>query len=223
MADIAVSNVGTSHVTLYLTNLDGTWADGTRTVTWYLGYNTTPTLSYYQRTGTSYLANGALTGGHITFNLPPARYWGIYCTVFNGSTYLTQCWSEVTLVPVWSWSSSNGIASATATSAAYNAVVNKTATNNFSHVVWNDMVDKVKTLTDNITGYWDTDYATYYNTKFNSTPYELTATMFNSLRNNLELVGAEFGYSKTGIGVVSKGGEVKGDYFLTLAEYINKC
>jgi hypothetical protein len=90
------------------------------------------------------------------------------------------------------------------------------------------MVDKVKEIMDEAVGWWDSaDYATYYDTKFNSSPYELTAVMFNSLRNNIEIAGNTDAYiglgHKTGIGPVSSGDYVYGDYFLTLAEYINEC
>lgn len=130
-------------------------------------------------------------------------------------------------VDKWSWSSSNGSASATQTSNAYNAVTNKKATTNFSHLVWNDMVDKVNEV---IKAYssgktWDSTYASYANTKMSSTPYYLTAVKFNSLRNNIEIVGNTYlniGY-KTGIGKVETGDYVKGSYFTTLADYINDC
>lgn len=125
----------------------------------------------------------------------------------------------------WSWTSSNGGASSTQTRNAYNAVVNKTAVTNFSHIVWNDMVDKVKDIMDEAVGWWDGTYATYSNTRFNASPYELTADMFNSLRNNIEIAGNSYlglGY-KTGIDKVNSGDKVYGDYFLTLADYINDC
>ena len=130
-------------------------------------------------------------------------------------------------VDKWSWSVSNGSATATQTSNAYNAVVNKKATTNFSHLVWNDMVDKVNEV---IKAYssgktWDSTYATYANTKMSSTPFYLTAVKFNSLRNNIEIVGNTYlniGY-KTGIEKVETGDYVKGSYFITLADYINDC
>ena len=129
-------------------------------------------------------------------------------------------------VEKWSWSASNGTASATDTSAAYNAVKNKQSTKNFSHLVWNDMVDKVYKV---IKAYsssagWDSSYASYENTKMNSAPYYLTAVKFNSLRNNIEIVGGwlKLGY-RTDIGKVESGDYVYGEYFLTLADYINDC
>jgi hypothetical protein len=129
-------------------------------------------------------------------------------------------------VKKWSWSASNGSASATQTSSAYNAVANKKATTNFSHLVWNDMVDKVNEV---IKAYssgksWDSTYATYSNTKMSTTPYYLTAVKFNSLRNNIEIVGnyLSLGY-KTDIGKVEPGNHVKGEYLLALVDYINNC
>lgn len=126
----------------------------------------------------------------------------------------------------WDWNASNGSANATLTSNAYDAAVNKKATTNFSHLVWNDMVDKVN---DVIKAYssdvdWDSSYATCNDTKTNSEPYYLTAVIFNSIRNNIEIIGSylNLGYY-TDIGKVDSGNYVDGDYFLILAEYINDC
>ena len=125
----------------------------------------------------------------------------------------------------WSWEVSNGTASDGETSDAYNAVYYEQPTTNFSHKVWNDMVSKVYDVAFAKTKWWDSDYASVDDTKFTSEPYELTAVMFNSLRNNIELIGNRsdvLGY-KTGIGRVFPGDEVDGDYFLTLANYMNDC
>lgn len=166
-------------------------------------------------------------------------------TVYPNKTYYlwVKCWdnpndsvstlhivftpsSTTGTVAKWSWTASNGTASATDTSAAYNAVKNKQSTKNFSHLVWNDMVDKVYKV---IKAYsssagWDSSYASYENTKMNSSPYYLTAVKFNSLRNNIEIVGGwlKLGY-RTDIGKVESGDYVYGEYFLTLADYINAC
>lgn len=122
-----------------------------------------------------------------------------------------------TSVSKWSWTSSNGSASATETSAAYNAVLYKQITTNFSHKVWNDLVDKVNAILVAKGLSWDTYYATLSSTKVNSTPYELTAVKFNSLRNNLD-----FAYT-TGISKVNSGDDVLGSYFITLAQSINNA
>lgn len=133
--------------------------------------------------------------------------------------------SSSSSIDKWSWTSSNGSASSTQTRNAKAAVEDKEAVTNFSHLVWNDMVDKVKEIMDEAVGWWDGTYASYSNTRFIASPYELTADMFNSLRNNLDIAGDHYiglGY-RTGIEPVKSGGIVYGDYFLTLAEYINDC
>lgn len=135
--------------------------------------------------------------------------------------------SSTPTIDKWSWTSSNGSATATQTKNAYNAVKNKLETTDFSYKVWNDMVDKVHDIIwESGRKFWDSSYATETNTKFSASPYELTAVMFNSLRNNIELVGISdyIGLSyKTGIDKVNSGDKVKGEYFLTLAEYMNDC
>lgn len=118
-------------------------------------------------------------------------------------------------VDAWSWTTSNGNASSTLTRNAYNAVVNRTAVTNFSYLVWNDMVDKVKEILDALGGSWDSSYATYANTKLSSSNKTLTAVKFNSLRYN---IGSRY---STGISEVSPGDEVLGSYFTTLASCIN--
>ena len=137
----------------------------------------------------------------------------------------------------WSWTSSNGSASKEETVDAYNAVKNQQPTKNFSHDVWNDMVDKVKKLTERNPGYWlDTPYGNYNDTRMNAEPYYLTADKFNSLRNNLENVGlkleldgipeatdADNASEGTIPQPVESGNYVFGHYFLTLAQYINAC
>ena len=46
----------------------------------------------------------------------------------------------------WNWAKSNGVATATETQQSYNALLNKAGTHNFSHKVWNDIVNKVHEL-----------------------------------------------------------------------------
>ena len=122
-----------------------------------------------------------------------------------------------TSVSKWSWTTSNGSASATETSAAYSAVLYKQITTNFSHKVWNDLVDKVNAILVAKGLSWDTYYATLSSTKMNSAPYELTAVKFNSLRNNLKFV------YDSGISKVDQGDDVLGSYFITLAQSINNA
>lgn len=115
----------------------------------------------------------------------------------------------------WSWNASNGSASASQTSAAYNAVVRKTAVTNFSYLVWNDLVDKVNDILDATGNAWDPYYTTYAKTKMSTHNKTLTAVKFNSLRYNISL------HCVTGIEEVSKNDDVLGQYFTKLAECIN--
>ena len=91
----------------------------------------------------------------------------------------------------------------------------------FSYLVWNDMVDKVKEILDyglenGKTSYiWDETFCTYENTRIQPTDKTLTAQKFNSLRLNID------SRESTGIGEVKTGDIVYGSYFTTLTNTIN--
>ena len=134
----------------------------------------------------------------------------------SGSTVLNISVPDKTIsIAKWSWTASNGNASASLTQAAYSAVANKTAVTNFSYLVWNDLCDKVKEILDATGGSWDSTYATYANTKMASSNKTLTATKFNSLRYN---IGSHY---STGITEVYTNDDVLGSYFTKLASCIN--
>ena len=189
---------------------------------------TSPEWDYGQPT--SYISPVSASGGMLNFSnsynvvAGQVYYVWVATTTSTGYTFKLNISSEEeNTVSKWSWSASNGSASASQTSAAYSAIVNKQDTRNFSHLVWNDLVSKVKEILTAKGLSWDTYYATYNNTKATlnaNGEYELTADMFNSLRNNIEfLVGA----GGTGIGKVDSGDEVLGSYFTTLASCINNA
>lgn len=120
------------------------------------------------------------------------------------------------LVSAWSWSSSNGTASASQTKAAYTALTNNGSTSDFSYLVWNDMCSKVIEI-ENAAGLtWSTKYASYADTKMSSSDKVLTATRFNSLRYN---IGRSY---STGINEVASGDTVYAWYFTTLARCMNE-
>lgn len=230
---ISVESTTEDSVTLYLSNLDTNWQSGERTVYWYIGYpENFPTEEIYYQSGTATLYDGADSGGHITFTgLEADTEYGIYCTIYYGDTFLSEAetWvytdsSSGTTIDKWDWYFSNGNAEDTQTSDAYFAVAYYGDTTSFSYRVWNDMVDKVYEVIRSTTNWWDSGYATYEDTKMTGSYETLTADMFNSLRNNIELVGdyLSLGY-RTEIGQVYPGDTVYGDYFLTLANYINAC
>ena len=131
-----------------------------------------------------------------------------------GTRYFTTDTPEIKVDP-WSWSRSNGNASASQTSAAYSAVRNNGSLSSFSHLVWNDMVDKVREILDAKGLAWSNNFASYSATKMSYGDKVLTAARFNSLRYNIGL------HYSTGINTVRTGDTVYGWYFTTLANCIN--
>ena len=173
---------------------------------------------------TSYLAEDGTSGPGdnfaITYNVTAGTTYYIWvCESYGESTGTIELYvqpPEKTIsITKWSWTASNGNASASLTQAAYSAVVNKTAVTNFSYLVWNDLCDKVKEILDATGGSWDSTYATYANTKMTSSNKTLTATKFNSLRYN---IGSHY---STGIADVASNDDVLGSYFTKLASCIN--
>ena len=180
--------------------------------------------SYSSGEPTSILASGNDYNGDLDFRFT--------CDVTANTTYylFVRCYDasksgsvNVHIIPPeekisitkWSWTASNGNASASLTQAAYSAVMDKTAVTNFSYLVWNDLCDKVKEILDATGGSWDSTYATYANTKMISSNKTLTATKFNSLRYN---IGSHY---STGITDVAPNDDVLGSYFTKLASCIN--
>lgn len=131
-----------------------------------------------------------------------------------GTKYFTTDFPAAKIEP-WSWTSSNGNATSSQTSSAYNSVRNNGSLGDFSYLVWNDMVDKVKEVLDAKGLSWNSNFASYASTKMSYNDKVLTAERFNSLRYNIGL------HYSTGIGTVSKGDIVYGWYFTTLANCIN--
>lgn len=115
----------------------------------------------------------------------------------------------------WDWHKSE------ASAAAYNALLAKSLVSNFSHEVLNDLVNKAYEVIAALPGKWltksndGTEYLDVDDVLMNENDKTLTAERFNSLKFN---IGSR---ESTGINDVSKGDEVIGEYFLTLAEKIN--
>lgn len=118
-------------------------------------------------------------------------------------------------VEYWSWTSSNGSATAAQTEAAYDAITGNGITSDFSYKVWNDMVEKVVDIWHAQGGYWDTTKLSYDQTLMTASDRVLTAARFNSLRYNIGL------NVSTGITDKSPGDVVRGSYFITLANCLN--
>lgn len=127
-------------------------------------------------------------------------------------------------VEPWDWAASNGEASAAQTAAAYSAVTGGGSCADFSHLVWNDMCDKVQEVIDALGSSWvthdnntDEDLPDLESTKMTSSDKTLTAKRYNALRLN---VGSRY---STGIASVSAGDSISGQtHFVTLMSKVNE-
>lgn len=190
--------------------------------------------------GRSKLSAGVSSGGAYTFSgLKSNTQYDIDVEIFGaqGMPGYTVTLSETARtssvsggddnVPEpWYWNTSNGNASATLTKQSYNALMNKNTTTRFSHIVWNDMCDKIVEIREYL-GFssWNNTYGSYENTKMDYYDKILTASRFNALRYNVDTAidASKLGNNqKTGISLVSKGDPVYAWYFTTITDCINK-
>ena len=123
----------------------------------------------------------------------------------------------------WSWTSSNGSATAAQTRAAYSAITGNGAVSDFSYWVWNDLCAKVKECIDAEGTSWYTNggvggssSATYSGARMSASNKTLTASRFNAVRGN---VG---GRVSTGVLPVSSGDPVYGEDFVAITTALNK-
>jgi|GEM_PF-2215519 hypothetical protein len=134
----------------------------------------------------------------------------------------------------WSWTASNGTATAAQTRRAYNALISNSYTSEFSRYVWNDLVNKANEVTRALNRIWNEHYTSYNAAKASYLYQNLTAPMFNSVRLNTQYPkwwwadqAARTGYiGRTEVRGVADYGDsgadiVYGSYLLELAEKLN--
>ena len=174
--------------------------------------STSSTQLEIQTTSTTYTIEG-LT--------PKTTYYLNYRGKNSGGTgpYMSSSVVATTKgeVEAWDWNISNGNASAQQTKLAYQAITSQGSLDDFSYVVWNDMVNKVIQIVDARCVVWNADYGTEDDTKMTSIDRELTAKRFNALWWNLSHFVTVSGAKK-----VSAGDLVIGSYFIALTESMNK-
>lgn len=134
--------------------------------------------------------------------------------VVLGTQYFTTS-SGPSATVEWSWTASNGLATAAQTQAAYNAITNKGHLSDFSYLVWNDLVSKASEAVSNRGGSWVTTYGSESETLMTASDKNMTARRFNAVLTNLNQ------YTSTGLSVKSRGDDMLGSYFVTLAAAIN--
>ncbi len=120
-------------------------------------------------------------------------------------------------VDPWDWSASNGTASAAQTRAAYQAVTNQGKLSEFSYLVWNDMVSKVKQIIDARSTTWNSDYGSINATNMTSSDRAITALRYNALWWNLSHFVTVSGGKR-----VAQGDKILGSYFTALTNAMNK-
>lgn len=117
----------------------------------------------------------------------------------------------------WFWTKSNGEATTVMTQNAYDVLNGRLPASNFSHYVWNDLVDKVNEMR-RAKGYtWDTAYGkypTYSGCKLYAGD-SLSAKIFNAVKYNVGSINPTFAD-------VSSGDIIYGKYFTILTEKLNQ-
>lgn len=233
MAEIEVVSSSTDSLTLQLCNLSEELSQGERTTSWQLGS--------FWKSGAN-IPNNASSGGQVTFSgLESGTEYYVFCEVYFGSTWLATIDGYVTTdseweepdepdipsvyIEKWSWSKSNG--TATEEDVQKTLLVHMFpsvySTKYFSHKVWNDMVDKVAEIRGAMGWEWDSYYAYQDDTKMLYGDYHLYAYQFNSIRNNIELVGKHLDIKSEIPHKVYSGDDVLVSYFTILTDYMNDC
>ena len=130
----------------------------------------------------------------------------------------------------WSWDASNGKATAEQTSDFGKVFAGELPANsdNLSHKVWNDLVDKVYELIVETkatsSGTWDPTYGGYTDT-YCYAGDTLSAQKFNAVRQNINRVCTKVFVNSLlteGVGKVDPEQEILGSYITKAAEKINE-
>ena len=200
-------NIGTNSVTVYVEDL----AAGQSIRVLIRPYNDSSTTVVNQ----DYSVSGS-SFSKTYKNLSPNTRYAINVRVDGSWLDADEFTTDKPAISKWSWSSSNGTASAAQTKAAYDALINRGPLSDFSYRVWNDMCGKVIEIENALGQTWSTKYAQYADTKMTTSDKSLTAKRFNSLRYN---IGRSY---STGINEVASGDTVYAWYFTTLARCMNE-
>lgn len=155
--------------------------------------------------GTSYTANVAGVIGTVS------DQWA------GAQTFTTDESAPVPSVEPWSWTASNGAATAGQTQAAYAILQGNSPADGFSHLVWNDLVDKVEEMRGALGGVWDTVGGSYLTAAAckASAGDTLRAEAYNSVKVNIGNI------QSTGIQDVSPGDEITGYHIIHLTDVLN--
>lgn len=127
-------------------------------------------------------------------------------------------WTEQLPVEPWTWTGSNGQATATQTRNAYSILQGTRLPNDFSHYVWNDLVDKISE-TRRAKGYsWTTDGGRLLSEDACKVYAgdTMSALQYNSIKTNIGSL------LSTGIPDVSAGDKITGYMIVHLTDVLNQ-
>lgn len=117
----------------------------------------------------------------------------------------------------WFWTKSNGEATTVMTQDAYDVLYGRLPASEFSHYVWNDLVDKVYEMRQAKGFTWDTasgKYPSYSGCKLYAGD-TLSAKIFNGVKYNVGSINPTFAD-------VSSGDVIYGRYFTILTDKLNQ-
>ena len=184
MARIIVKEITQTSITVYLGELQADYSKDDRYIRWYLMPEATPFATTYLDAYASESDSVTITGliANTTYEIMAVSYW----TAGNGQSgttnYTLTVKTGTSQLSLWSWTSSNGSATAEQTKKAYTAITNNGYVRDFHYSVWNDLVNK---LNEYITKYqkstWNGRKLSLSATKMTNSDKTLTAKRFNSL------------------------------------------
>ena len=121
-------------------------------------------------------------------------------------------------VTPWSWTESNGSATAGQTQTAYAILQGTRSADDFSHMVWNDLVDKVEEMRTALGGIWDTVGGRYLSASACKAAAgdTLRAAAYNSVKVNVGNI------QSTGIQDVAPGDEITGYHITHVVDVLNQ-
>lgn len=140
----------------------------------------------------------------------------VWLDVYDSGSFTTEGGAPVSVEP-WSWTKSNGAASSGQTQTAYEVLMGSVTADQFSHLVWNDLVEKAAEVRA-AKGYsWDTAGGTYPSASGCkvSAGETLSAKKYNGVRYNIGSM------QSTGIYDQSPGDEITGYKIYHLTDVLN--
>lgn len=150
------------------------------------------------------------TGYNVTATLHSTQA----SNITSDTAYVTTQRPSVT---PWSWTSSNGAATSAQTRNAYSILQGNRTADDFSHNVWNDLIDKVVEMRQALGYSWTTDTGRFPSASGCkvSAGEALSALKYNAMRTNVGSIRS------TGIPDVSAGDEITGYMIVHVTDVLN--